>query len=245
MSQLSVAWCTLEQLKADNEDLKAENDELHARLNQIDAIPQDHVERYKAMKVNMNAADMQNAGLQNSHALTSHIGNIAVSHQRNSQQTAQPTHKDANTMFDLSAKQDVAYSTTRDGQQHMQADDTQRREPLVYEARKTKEKGGLPMKQSCATKVVASDDSPRNLTYLSFIDVRFFSSGSDYRTNPLWNRLRRSPSLGRLSSRSIWSASKAKLLDNSLRKPMILPLEMTHRMSNHSNPSRHFREGLL
>lgn len=185
VSQLSVAWCTIEEVKVENEDLKAENEDLHSRMNRIEAIHQDHMERCKAVNLDKEAPDMQPPTLQNNYASTSHFTNFAGTQQRNAKQTVQPIHKDANTMFDLSAKQDVAHDTTRDRQSHLQADDIQCNETAVDEAHKNKGKGAYQAKQSRPTMTAAIDNAAENLTYLSFIDVSLIFSVELYKiANP-------------------------------------------------------------
>jgi len=191
VSQLSVAWCTIEQLKAENEDLKAGNDDLNARMGQMtnhhdnetqrweakkEAVQRKHEKKIEAMKVRMGDAGVQSSGLQNEIASFSRFDNNTETQRCDAPQTAELAHKDVNTMFDLSVKQDAANDTTRDRRQHLQIDDSQDSEDSIYEAPKNKGKGRSQTKHSRPTKNAPNDETPKDLTYLSFIDVRFPSS---------------------------------------------------------------------
>lgn len=171
VGQLSVAWCTLEQLKAEIEDLKAENEGLKGRMGQINAIQQNQLQRFGAIRTNVEAPAMQYSGLQNQHGPTARLDNNTKTQRRDTKPTGESVHKDAGTMFDLSAKQDSINDMTRDRQQQLQIDEPQDTEDSVCEAPKSKGKCRSRMGQSPSTKTAANDETSKDLTYLSFVHV--------------------------------------------------------------------------
>ncbi|KAK4692475.1 hypothetical protein P7C71_g4741, partial [Lecanoromycetidae sp. Uapishka_2] len=155
LAQLSVAWCTIEEVKAENEDLRADNDDMKARISQTEAIMR-----------------RQSATLEKNHASTSHFDSKPKAKPIYTQQKGQPTHKDANTMFDLSAKQYVTHDIDRDRQQHMQTDEAQQTKGSVHDTHKKEGEGRSQAKPSHAAKPIDTGDTQENLTYLSFIDTQ-------------------------------------------------------------------------
>lgn len=185
VSQLVVAYGTVEELKHENESLKDENSELKARIVHMSSgheggtrgrtakeglhhrKPEATADAVNGMKETPNT---QNIGAQQADKTTkkqSH--NFKETPKQHAKASA---NKDANTMFDVSSKQSPENISPRVSRQTVQIDDQQESEDSMYESPVRKAKGKGPTKPSRHSHSVQEDEASRDLTYLSFIDVR-------------------------------------------------------------------------
>lgn len=177
ISQLGVAYFTIEQLKVENEDLKGENNELKDRLGQLSNDHENETQKWKANEEalrrkldqrteavrsmieesNIQPPDLQDKGTKARHTEDAER-NIASSNR-----------KDGNTMFDLRSCRKDKDDLSKSGQRTVQIDDSQDSEGSGYEAPKAKGKGRAW--SSRTAKCAQGDETSQNLTYLSFLEV--------------------------------------------------------------------------
>lgn len=178
VSQLGVAYFTIEQLKVENEDLKDENTELKTRLGQLS---EDHVNqtqqwtakeeaqrrnfdrRTEAVQSMIEENGVQLSGLQDKNDSKSRRkegagGNVDSN-----------AHKEANTMFDLLPGRKNREEPSKGGRRTVQIDDSQDSEDSVYEVPKAKGKDKAQPPRSARN--AQGDETSQNLTYLSFLEV--------------------------------------------------------------------------
>lgn len=185
VSQLVVAYGTVEQLKRENESLKEENSELKGRIvrmsNDRQVATQDLTAkegfhqgrldtRAEAVNTLKEEANAQEPGAQQeSGPNKERFQNIKDTPGQHAKTSAS---KDVNTMFDLSSTQYANGVPARASRQNVQVDDDQDNEDSVYEAPVDNTKGKGTAKSSRRSHSAQDDEAPRDLTYLSFIDVR-------------------------------------------------------------------------
>lgn len=185
VSQLVVAYGTVEQLKRENESLKKENSELKARIVHRSNGREDGTQewtakegfhqrrldtRAEAVNTLKEEANAQELGAQQEsgpYKESSH--NFKETSGQHAKASAS---KDVNTMFDLSSKQYAKSVPARASQHNVQIDDDQASEDSVYEAPVGDTKGKGPTRSSRRSHSAQDDEASRDLTYLSFIDVR-------------------------------------------------------------------------
>lgn len=190
MSQLGVAYFTIEQLKVENEGLKDENSQLKARISQLTSDRESETQKWTVKeqsllrKLNRRTEAVETmaekVGVQTADL---HIGNDFATHvpdhTENQGPNAEPSiHKDANTMFDLHPEQKITAGVTenrvtRNPDRTVRIIDSEDSDGSVCEAPKVKGKGavGVEGKSSRGAKNAQDDESSRDLTYLSFLDV--------------------------------------------------------------------------
>ena len=180
ISQLGVAYFTIEQLKVENAGLKDENNKLKTRLGQLtndhENMTQQRTIKGKALRRNldrrtetvqsMKEDEMQPPELQDKPASKDwHIEGI----EPNPEPSA---YKNPKTMFDLlSGRKDID-EHSKGGQRTVQIDDSQDSEDSVYEALEGKGKGKGDDRSPRIAKNVPADETSQNLTYLSFLEVK-------------------------------------------------------------------------
>ena len=172
ISQLGVAYFTIEQLKVENEDLKSENDELKTRLAKLSndhenetqrwtakegALPRKFDRKTEAVQSVIGETGVQPSKLQDKELPKARHTDAA------GQNVESSTHKDANTMVDVD-------ELSKGGQRTFQIDDFQDSEDFVYEAPKGKGKGKA--RSSRSTENIHDHETSQNLTYLSFLEVK-------------------------------------------------------------------------
>lgn len=172
ISQLGVAYFTIEQLKVENEGLKGENDELKTRLAQLSNDHENETQRWTAKE-----GALRRKLDRKKEAVQSMIGETGVQPSKlqdknfpkarhtdgAGRNVESSTHKDANTMFDVD-------ELSKGGQRTVQIDDFQDSEDSVYEAPNGKGKGKARSSRSAEN--THDHDTSQNLTYLSFIEVK-------------------------------------------------------------------------
>lgn len=183
VSQLVVAYGTVEQLKCENQTLKEENSELKARIDHVskdrefaaqDRIAEeDHRHRLDKRaeagiekKPNVQGLTASSKAGPTSHRFQDHTGASV-------QRTKASANKDVNTMFDLSSNQDAKLAHAGASPHKIQIDDHQEDSDSMYECsvREATVKGSV--KSSHRPQNAQNEEASRDLTYLSFIDVSF------------------------------------------------------------------------
>lgn len=185
VSQLVVAYGTVEQLKHENESLKDENSELKARIVHLSSGQEGGTGEWTAKeglhqrkpKATANAVENMKQKFNAQITGAQQVGGPTKEQYQNSKETPKQhpkasANKDANTMFDLSSKQYPKNISPRASRQDVQTDDEQESEDSMYAAPVGKAKGKGPTKPSRHSHSAQEDEASRELTYLSFIDVR-------------------------------------------------------------------------
>lgn len=184
VSQLGVAFVTIEQLKMENESLKEENSELKGKLGRLTNDHENETQKWtskeeslrrkldrrsEAVKSLMEKTGVQMPGIPKKSA-------VDKAHSRDTEMQRQkidsPVRKDANTMFDLRSGPDAESLPARNQHQTIQIDDTQESEDAMYEVPKAKGKGKAQATPSRRFKSAQNDEISQDLTYLSFLDVK-------------------------------------------------------------------------
>ncbi|CAF9910390.1 MAG: hypothetical protein ALECFALPRED_006584 [Alectoria fallacina] len=177
ISQLGVAYFTIEQLKAENEGLKGENNELKSRLAQSSNGHEKETKKWTAKeealrrKLDRRTEAVQSAieetGVQRPELedKTVHKARHAEGTERNIESSS---HKDVNTMFDLRLSRKDVGELSKGGQRTVLIDDSQDTEDSEYEAPNGKGKGQA--RSSRSAKNAHDDEASQNLTYLSFLE---------------------------------------------------------------------------
>lgn len=172
-SQLSVAYVTIKQLQAENEELREENEMLR---NPTHRLPDDH----KDVKISRKstgtdgdhqtvtkAVDIQTSNLQTSPTKTTRFANRAGRHSRS--QAANAT--DDADMFDLTPRPQAAANVSGKAAEQEYDESSEATETGLHQISRKKGKGKLPAKsRSPHHGQVTTVDSSRDLTYLSFMD---------------------------------------------------------------------------
>lgn len=177
ISQLGVAYFTIEQLKVEVEGLKGENDELKTRLAQLS---NDHKNESQPSAAKDEALRQRldrrtEAGqsiVEETRVESPKLPERNVPKIRQTESTGRgmesSTHRDANTMFDLHQSRKDIDEYSKDGQRTVQMDDYQDSDDSVSEASKAKGKGRDHSPRNAKS---VQDEPSQNLTYLSFLEV--------------------------------------------------------------------------
>lgn len=177
VSQLGIAYFTIEQLKVENEGLKDENAELKTRLGQLSDVHETQTHKWTAReealrrKVDRRTEAVQGT-IEESGVQPSRLQDENHSRGRHTESAGMnvdsTAHKDANTMFDLLPGRKKGEEPSQPGRRTVQIDDSQDSEDSVYEVPKGKGKARSPR----SVKNARGDESSQNLTYLSFLEVK-------------------------------------------------------------------------
>ncbi len=179
ISQLGVAYFTIEQLKVENEGLKSENSKLKTRLGQLgndhendtrnrtakEEAPQRKIDRRtETVQSMMDESGVQHPDLQEKNIpKTRHTDGI----ERSVESSA---HENANNLFDLLPSRKDLDEPPKGGQRTVQIDDSQDSEDSLYETPQAKGEGKARAPRSA--KNAQGDETSQNLTYLSFLEVK-------------------------------------------------------------------------
>lgn len=180
ISQLGVAYFTIEQLKVENEGLKDENNKLKTRLGQLsndlenetqqwnnkeEALRRKLDRRTDTVRSLIGENKVQPSELQDKTA--SKAGNI-----EGIEPTSEsPTHKNPDTMFDLRSSGKDINEPSNGGQRTAQIDDSPDSEDSVYEAPTGKGKAKRSDRSPRGAENAQAEETSQNLTYLSFLEV--------------------------------------------------------------------------
>ena len=178
VSQLGVAYFTIEQLKVENEGLKGENNELKAHLGQLSDDHDNETHKWKAKEeALLRKLDRRTEAVESMIDETGaqpELQDKNIPKDRHTDGTERnvesSTHKTVNTMFDLLPIRKDIVRPSKGGQRPVQIDDSQDSEGSMYEATKAKGKG-KPLSTRCAKDGLGNETS-QNLTYLSFLEVQ-------------------------------------------------------------------------
>ncbi len=179
ISQLGVAYFTIEQLKIENEGLKSENSKLKTRLGQLSNEHENDTQKRTAKEeaprrkldrmTETGHSMMDESGVQHPDLQEKNVSKArhTDSIERNVESSA---HKKANNMFDLLPSRKDIDEHPKGGQRTVQIDDSQDSEDSLYEAPQAKGEGKARAPRSA--KNVQGDETSQNLTYLSFLEVK-------------------------------------------------------------------------
>lgn len=185
VSQLVVAYGTVEQLKHENESLKAENGELKARVNHLsngrEGVTQERIAKQdshhrRAHKRAETVQDIRDETNVQGYGVQQKSVPIIDRHQELSETPGEPAkasvNKDGNAMFDLRSKQYRKGNRAGVLPQNQPNGYLEDSEDSVYEAPTGKTTGKGPAKPSRRLHSAQDDGGSPDLTYLSFVDVR-------------------------------------------------------------------------
>ena len=172
ISQLGVAYFTVEQLKAENEGLKGENNDLKIRLGQLSKDQENETHKWIAKEEALRRK------LDNrTEAVTSRMGETVRQpelHDRSvlkacptegtKRNVENSTRKDANGIFDLQPRRKDLSKPSKGEKRTVQIEDS------ASEAPKAKEKSNGRSPRNA--KDARDDENSQNLTYLSFLEVK-------------------------------------------------------------------------
>lgn len=171
-------------MKCENEILKEENSELKARIDHVshdhkspaqDRVGEEGHHRRKLDKRTEASVEKKT----NVHGLKA-SGESGPTSRRFQDHTGASVHrtkgsanKDANTMFDLSSKQDAKLTRAEASPHKVHIDDHREDSDSMYEGSVREATGKASVKSSHHPPNAQNEEGSRDLTYLSFIDVSF------------------------------------------------------------------------
>ncbi|KAL6716485.1 hypothetical protein ACLMJK_006052 [Lecanora helva] len=182
VSQLGVAYVTIEQLKADNESLIERNEELSARVDELTRALKGNVPSQKTQEAHQRqqlASDLDTAQLtkkkakaekrkvQHSTANNTREQDLKQSEQKRSER---PIQKDTDTMFDLSIRQKQSRLHEENENDSDQNETSRNSDTSFHETDQRKKKGKATTQPYFSSKDLSNDEGAQNLTYLSFLD---------------------------------------------------------------------------
>ena len=180
VSQLGIAYFTIEQLKAENETLKDENNELKTRLNQLTTGDENETHQWRIKEEALRRKLDRKAGAERSSA--GHAIQHLEVQDENVSKTRHPKgmesnsrispHKNRNSMFNLLPSQKNIDEPSQGAQRTVQIDDSQDSEDSVYEAPERKGKANGDVRSPRSVKNTQANETSQNLTYLSFLEVK-------------------------------------------------------------------------
>jgi len=177
VSQLGVAFVTIEQLKVENESLKDENHVLRERIDHLDGRHKSEAQKYTTKEPSMskNPDQRREVAKQRSDLPRPEFQKASSSRAHGRKENVRPqpedsTHKDAETMFDLSSRYDGKKSEGKDRTENGAFEES---EDSAYEPPREKKQGKSAVQPSRAVENAHNDDAAQDLTYLSFLDVGF------------------------------------------------------------------------
>ena len=180
ISQLGVAYFTIEQLKGEVEGLRGENDELKTRIAQLSndhknesqpSAPKDEASRQQLdRRTEADQSTIKETGVE-----PPKLPERNVPKTRHVESTGRgmesSTHRDADTMFDLHQIRKDVDECSKGGQRTVQMDDSLDSDDSVSEATRAKGKGKAKSPRNAKN---GQEEPSQNLTYLSFLEVITF-----------------------------------------------------------------------
>ena len=180
ISQLGVAYFTIEQLKIEVEGLRGENDELKTRLAQLsndhknESQPSAAKDEGSGHNLDRRARADQSI-VEETGVEPPKLPERNVPKTRHVESTGRgmesSTHRDADTMFNLHQSRKDVDECSKGGQRTVQMDDSQDSDDSMSEATRAKGKGKA---QSPRNANNVQEEPSQNLTYLSFLEVIIF-----------------------------------------------------------------------
>ena len=179
VSQLGIAYFTIEQLKVENETLKDENKNLKTRLGQLITDDDNETQQWpikeEALRRKLDGkaeAERSMAGNAVQHLeMQDKISKARHPEGIESKPRSSP-HKSRNNMFDLLPSRKNIDEPSQSAQRTVQIDDSQDSEDSVYEAPEGKGKAKGNIRSPRSVKNAQADETSANLTYLSFLEVK-------------------------------------------------------------------------
>ena len=181
VSQLGVAFVTIEQLKVENEDLRKENNRLKARSGRSHKHQDMQAEAISAQSQEARGEGaVEDKSKENAIASrASQKAQVPSSHTQSRRDPKRRTQngspvKDADNMFDLSSRQDTKKFYGNNQETYSQEETSEDNEESIYECSRRIGKGKSPAKESYPSKNAQDQETgaAQDLTYLSFLDVR-------------------------------------------------------------------------
>ena len=177
ISQLGVAYFTIEQLKVEVEGLRGENDELKSRLAQLSndhknesqpsAAKDEALRQRLDRRTEAGQSILEETGVEPPELPERNVPKI-----RHAETTGRgmesSTRRDADTMFDLHHTRKDVDEYSKGGQRTVQMDDSPDSDDSVIETSKAKDKGRAHSPRNAKN---AQEEPSQNLTYLSFLEV--------------------------------------------------------------------------
>ena len=180
VSQLGIAYFTIEQLKVENETLKDENKNLKTRLGQLTSGDENETHRWPGKEEALRRkfdrkgeAERSMAGNAVQHPEVQDKSDSKTRHRQGIESNSRSSpHKSRNNMYDLAPSQKNIDEPSQGAQRTVQIDDSQDSEDSVYEASGGNGKAGGKARSPRSVKNAQADETLQNLTYLSFLEVR-------------------------------------------------------------------------
>ena len=180
VSQLGIAYFTIEQLKAENESLKDENNNMKTRLSQLTTGDENKTrqgqikEEALRWKLDRKAeAERSMAGNAVEHLEVQDKSVSKTRHPEGIESNLRSSpRKSRNSMFDLLPSRKNVNEPSQGAQRTVQIDDSQDSEDSVYEAPEGKGKANGDVRSPRSVKNAQANETSQNLTYLSFLEVK-------------------------------------------------------------------------
>ena len=184
VSQLGVAFVTIEQLKAENENLKDENNEFRTRTKKLGNAHLDEVQEptdkenrsqhqldpgFQSVETLRQKTRSEKNGAKHPTANASRAQEHADSGIR---RPRVPVHNDANTIFDLSARHDAENLYSNNRKAVLPNRDFHDSEDSSDDALESNRKGKSTAQPFRLSENTQDGQAGQDLTYLSFLDVR-------------------------------------------------------------------------
>ena len=181
VSQLGIAYFTIEQLKVENEALKDENKNLKTRLGQPTTDDEHETRQWsikeEALRRNLDRkAEAERSMARNAvqHLEVQDKSTSKTRHPEAIQSNSKSSpHKSRNNMFDLLPSRRNAEDPSQGAQRTVQIDDSEDSEVSVHEALEGKGKAKGNVRSPRSVKNAQADEPSQNLTYLSFLEVTY------------------------------------------------------------------------
>ena len=180
VSQLGIAYFTIEQLKAENESLKDENNDLKTRLSQLTNGDEHETHQWlikeEALRRKLDRKAEAERSMAGNAVQHFEVQDKSISKNRHpkgieSNLRSSP-RKSRNNMFDLLPSRKNIDEPSQGAQRAVQIDDSQDSEDSVYEAPEGIGKANGDVRSPRGVKNAQANETSQNLTYLSFLEVK-------------------------------------------------------------------------